>query len=46
VWVQSALFIADIDPGGYQFETLGANGRILSLGSFQRCFNGNQRHQT
>jgi hypothetical protein len=32
-----------IDTGGYQLETFGPNGRILSLSSVQRCFNATQR---
>ncbi|WP_166426803.1 HNH endonuclease signature motif containing protein [Labedella populi] len=32
-----------IDTGGFQLETFGANGRILSLSSVQRCFNATQR---
>ncbi|WP_166426731.1 HNH endonuclease signature motif containing protein [Labedella populi] len=32
-----------IDTGGFQLETFGPTGRILSLSSVQRCFNGTQR---
>jgi hypothetical protein len=32
-----------IDTGGFQLETFGPNGRILSLSSVQRCFNATQR---
>jgi hypothetical protein len=32
-----------IDAGGYQLETLGPTGRVLSLGSVQRCFTASQR---
>jgi hypothetical protein len=32
-----------IDTGGFQLETFGSNGRILSLSSVQRCFNATQR---
>jgi hypothetical protein len=32
-----------VDTGGFQLETFGSNGRILSLSSVQRCFNAAQR---